>query len=89
MKGCVLWQRTADADAFFCFGKMRKTWQRVKEEGMKPAMIDRLLLTDQRIHAMADGLEQIAKLKDPIGGTVSMEVRPNGLQISKEGCLLG
>ena len=40
---------------------------RVKGEGMKPAMIDRLLLTDQRINAMADGLEQIAELKDPIG----------------------
>ena len=62
---------------------------RVKGEGMKPAMIDRLLLTDQRINAMADGLEQIAELKDPIGETATMEVRPNGLQIGKRRVPLG
>ena len=52
-------------------------------------MIDRLLLTDQRINAMADGLEQIAELKDPIGETATMEVRPNGLQIGKRRVPLG
>ena len=73
----------------FLLRENAKDVARVKEEGMKPAMIDRLLLTDQRIHAMADGLEQIAKLKDPIGETVSMEVRPNGLQIGKRRVPLG
>ena len=51
--------------------------------------IDRLLLTDQRINAMADGLEQIAELKDPIGEIATMEVRPNGLQIGKRRVPLG
>lgn len=62
---------------------------RAKEAGMKPALIDRLLLTAQRINAMADGLEQIAGLEDPVGETLSMKIRPNGLQIGRRRVPLG
>lgn len=62
---------------------------RAKGAGMKPALIDRLLLTAQRIHAMADGLEQIAGLEDPVGETLSMKLRPNGLEIGKKRVPLG
>lgn len=66
-----------------------KDVERAKDTGMKKSLIDRLLLTGQRIQAMAEGLEQIAKLEDPIGETISMKVRPNGLQIGKKRVPLG
>ena len=51
--------------------------------GMTAAMIDRLTLTDTRISAMAKGLRDVAGLKDPVGGTISRWIRPNGLEILK------
>lgn len=66
-----------------------KDVERAKDTGMKKSLIDRLLLTGQRIQAMAEGLEQIAKLEDPIGETISMKVRQNGLQIGKKRVPLG
>ena len=66
-----------------------KDVERAKDAGMKKSLIDRLLLTGQRIQAMAEGLEQIAKLEDPIGEMISMEVRPNGLQIGEKRVPLG
>lgn len=66
-----------------------KDVERAKDAGMKKSLIDRLLLTGQRIQAMAEGLEQIAKLEDPIGEMISMKVRPNGLLIGKKRVPLG
>lgn len=66
-----------------------KDVERAKDAGMKKSLIDRLLLTGQRIQEMAEGLEQIAKLEDPIGEMISMKVRPNGLQIGKKRVPLG
>lgn len=60
-----------------------------KDMGMKPALIDRLLLTSQRVQAMAEGLEQIAELEDPVGEMISMKVRPNGLQIGQKRVPIG
>lgn len=57
--------------------------------GMKESLIDRLKLTTDRIEGMADGLRQIAALKDPIGEMVSMEKRPNGLQIIQKRVPIG
>ncbi|QOV20661.1 glutamate-5-semialdehyde dehydrogenase [Blautia liquoris] len=50
---------------------------------------DRLLLTSERLCAMADGLTQIAKLPDPIGEVLGMETRPNGLMIGQKRVPLG
>ena len=63
--------------------------EKAKTEGMKPSLIDRLLLSPQRIDGMAEGLEQIAKLDDPVGEVLFMKVRPNGLQIGKKRVPLG
>ncbi|MCM1200486.1 MAG: glutamate-5-semialdehyde dehydrogenase [Bacteroides fragilis] len=54
-----------------------------EEGGMRPAMLDRLRLTEERIHAMADGLLEIAKLPDPVGEVLERFDRPNGLHITK------
>ncbi|MBI4517076.1 MAG: glutamate-5-semialdehyde dehydrogenase [Deltaproteobacteria bacterium] len=51
--------------------------------GLSPALIDRLTLTDSRIEAMAVGLEQVALLPDPVGETLAMWRRPNGLEIGQ------
>lgn len=60
-----------------------------KNNGMMESLIDRLRLTSERIAGMADGLTQIASLKDPIGEMVSMENRPNGLQIMQKRVPMG
>ena len=57
--------------------------------GMKPALVDRLRLTKQRIIDMAEGLKQIVILEDPVGEMLSMKTRPNGLQIGKKRVPLG
>ena len=51
--------------------------------GLAPALLDRLLLTDARIEAMARGLEEVAALPDPVGATLAAWTRPNGLRIRK------
>lgn len=60
-----------------------------QKNGMKPAMIDRLTLTDGRIYAMSEGLSQLVALEDPIGEVTSMKIRPNGLMIGKKSVPLG
>ena len=47
------------------------------------AMADRLRLTPERIQEMADGLRQIAKLRDPIGQSSGMLERPNGMKVGR------
>lgn len=59
------------------------------KNGMKPALIDRLALTDSRIEGMAEGLRQLASLDDPIGEITSMKTRPNGLMIGYKRVPLG
>jgi len=48
-----------------------------------PALIDRLMLNPKRICAMADGLRETARLKDPVGQLLETIHRPNGLLIKK------
>jgi len=60
-----------------------------KEAGLKGAIMDRLLLTSDRIASMADGLKQIAMLEDPVGEILSMKKRPNGLSIGQKRVPMG
>ena len=63
--------------------------ENAKAAGVNDAMIDRLRLTKERLAGMAEGLEQIAALKDPVGEVIHMETRPNGLQIGQKRVPLG
>ncbi len=54
-----------------------------KANGLSDALLDRLELTDARIDAMAEGLEVVAGLPDPVGDIVSQTVHPNGLRIAQ------
>ena len=56
---------------------------------ISPVMLDRLCLTPERIHAMAEGIRQVAALPDPVGRVRSREVRPNGMVIEKVGVAMG
>ncbi len=47
------------------------------------ALIDRLRLTPERIAEMADGLREVAKLRDPVGETKGMWRRPNGMRVGR------
>jgi glutamate-5-semialdehyde dehydrogenase len=54
-----------------------------EKEGLSPAMIDRLRLTDTRIADMAEGIREVINLADPVGEVMEERIRPNGLQIKK------
>ena len=60
-----------------------------KANGMSEALLDRLSLNEARVKAMADGVLQVADLKDPVGEVLSMTNRPNGLMIGKKRVPLG
>ncbi|MDQ8024056.1 MAG: glutamate-5-semialdehyde dehydrogenase [Moraxellaceae bacterium] len=55
--------------------------EQARADGLEPAMIDRLTLTEKTIESMAAGLEQVAALPDPIGEITSMKRRPSGIQV--------
>ncbi|MDX1739136.1 MAG: glutamate-5-semialdehyde dehydrogenase, partial [Alphaproteobacteria bacterium] len=54
-----------------------------REKGLSPALMDRLMLDEARIEAMAAGLEAISELNDPVGEVIAEWERPNGLKISR------
>jgi glutamate-5-semialdehyde dehydrogenase len=62
---------------------------RAKAHGMEAAMLDRLALSEKSIATMAEGLEQIAALPDPIGEMSDFKYRPSGIQIGRMRVPLG
>lgn len=52
-----------------------------KENGFSASLLDRLMLTEERIEQIVDGVRQLIDLKDPIGEIIEAWDRPNGLQI--------
>ncbi|WP_339714069.1 glutamate-5-semialdehyde dehydrogenase [uncultured Sneathiella sp.] len=60
-----------------------------RDKNISPALLDRLELNDSRIESMATGLDEIAKLKDPVGDVIAEWDRPNGLEISRVRVPLG
>ena len=60
-----------------------------KENNMKDSLIDRLLLDEKRIEAMANGILQIVSLDDPLDEYIDMKVLPNGLKVGKKRVAMG
>jgi glutamate-5-semialdehyde dehydrogenase len=60
-----------------------------RERGLGAAMLDRLMLDGSRVEAMAEGLETIAELPDPLGRVMAEWQRPNGLEIRRVAVPLG
>ncbi len=57
--------------------------------GLSAAMLDRLTLSEARVAAMADGLREVAALRDPVGRVLRRTKRPNGLVIVKRRVPIG
>lgn len=60
-----------------------KDYDAAQKDGLSSAMLDRLLLDEKRIEAMAAGLEEIAKQKDSLFEVIEDWERPNGLRLQK------
>jgi glutamate-5-semialdehyde dehydrogenase len=58
-----------------------KDIQQGKMNHFSPALLDRLLLTEERIKQIAAGIHQLIELEDPVGETIEQWERPNGLRI--------
>lgn len=62
---------------------------RGKENGLSEALMDRLLLNEQRILSMKEGLSIVEKLEDPVGEISEMKTLANGLKVGKKSVPLG
>lgn len=67
----------------------RKDLEAGEKKGLSGAMLDRLMLDETRIKAMADGLREVANLPDPVGEVTRMWKRPNNLMVGKMRIPLG
>lgn len=67
----------------------REDLEAARANQMKESLIDRLMLTQERIEGIAEGLRQVAALDDPIGEVLSMKKRPNGLLIGQKRVPIG
>ena len=57
--------------------------------GLEPAMLDRLTLGGKGVAAMAEGVEQVAALPDPVGEISDLKFRPSGIQVGRMRVPLG
>ncbi len=60
-----------------------------RTHGLDAAMLDRLALSESRINAMIEGLNQVAALPDPIGHVTDLQSRPSGIELGKMRVPLG
>jgi glutamate-5-semialdehyde dehydrogenase len=67
----------------------QKDLDAARANGLAPAMLDRLMLSDKAIATMVEGLEQIVALPDPIGEISNMKYRPTGIQVGQMRVPLG
>ena len=67
----------------------QKDIEKAEQNGRNAAFIDRLALNNTRIQQMADGLDAIVALPDPVGEIVEEYVLPNGLQVKRVRAPLG
>jgi glutamate-5-semialdehyde dehydrogenase len=63
--------------------------EQARQRGLSSSLIDRLVLNEQRIEAMARGIEDIVALPDPIGSVIASWTRPNGLKFERVRVPLG
>lgn len=76
-----------DADALRAANQ--KDLEAARNNGLAEALLDRLTLSDKAIATMAEGLEQIVALPDPIGEISNMKYRPTGIQVGQMRVPLG
>lgn len=91
VKNQVLRQAAADLEkhAEDILKANEKDMEAGRQNQMPEGLLDRLLLTEERIGGMAEGLRQLADLEDPVGEVLGMKKRPNGLLIGQKRVPLG
>ncbi len=60
-----------------------------RAKGLSAALLDRLLLTEERVAALAADARKVAELPDPVGGEIEGRVLPNGLRLSRRRIPIG
>ncbi|NYT59703.1 glutamate-5-semialdehyde dehydrogenase [Alcaligenaceae bacterium] len=60
-----------------------------EKNGLEPALLDRLKLSDKALATMATGLRQIADMSDPVGSLTASSTRPNGMRVAQMRVPLG
>ena len=60
-----------------------------RARGLEAALLDRLTLTPDSVEAMAEGLEQVARLPDPVGAITELRERPSGIRVGRMRVPLG
>jgi len=73
----------------YILSENKKDLSAARENNITGALLDRLTLTHERLAGIAEGLQQVAKLDDPVGEVLSMKKRPNGLTIGQVRVPLG
>ena len=63
--------------------------ERARKSGVQSALLDRLTLDDDAIEQMAVGVEQVARLTDPIGEITELRPRPSGIKVGRMRVPLG
>lgn len=66
-----------------------KDLEAAEKNGLEPALVDRLRLSDQALNTMATGLRQIAAMPDPVGSIGPATKRPNGMEVAQMRVPLG
>jgi len=64
-------------------------YQEAKSDGMDESLLDRLLLTSERLNGTAEEVQRVAELTDPIGEVIETNSQPNGLITSRRRVPLG
>ncbi|KYN87016.1 gamma-glutamyl-phosphate reductase [Vibrio cidicii] len=60
-----------------------------RQAGLSDAMLDRLLLNEQRLHGIANDVRNVISLADPVGSEIDSKVLENGMQLSRRRVPLG
>ena len=66
-----------------------KDYKAGESDGLTPSLLDRLLLTPDRLQKMADGVRSVVALPDPVGETIDMRTMPSGIQVGRRRVPLG
>ena len=88
-EGLILAADALVAQQAYIIEENQKDIMIARKNKMTEPLIDRLLLNENRIRKMAEGLREIAALPDILGEIISMKTRPNGLQIGEKRVPLG
>jgi len=76
-------------DTFRLLAANARDMAAARAEGLDAALLDRLEINEKSVSAMAEGLEQIAALPDPVGEITDLNYRPSGIQVGKMRVPLG